>query len=311
MAHYILTGAGFSKNFGGWLTEELWDKLVYHTEIKKNEEIWELLKKNRQNGFETALGEAQQNAEKDNAWCKNYKILQKAIVDIFKDMDKSIENSRLNGSKQLRDPQISYGIERFVAKSDIWFTTNQDVLFEYEMPNTAIPQLLGQQYASRGTPCVQSLQGFQIDIKRDSAIFIDQNTLQRCQEFYLANKQMHRAYIKLHGSFNWRTSDGKELIIIGSNKQEQNIEGSKLLVIGYSFLDIHINKIIFDAVNAENLKLYIWNPASFREISANLKQINQDEYIDCLENGMIWLNNNKLQDFTSYDLTSLEKCFYV
>jgi hypothetical protein len=39
--------------------------------------------------------------------------------------------------------------------------------------------------------------------------------------------------------------------------RQLNIGGSKLLVIGYSFLDIHINKIIFDAVNVRNLKLYI------------------------------------------------------
>lgn len=95
-------------------------------------------------------------------------------------------------------------------------------------------------------------------------------------------------------------------------RQQLNIGGSKLLVIGYSFLDIHINKIIFDVVNVGNLKLYIWNLASFREISENLKeQINKDEYIDCLENGMIWLSSNKLQDFTSDDLAWLEKRFYA
>ena len=47
---------------------------------------------------------------------------------------------------------------------------------------------------------------------------------------------------------------------------EQLNIGGKLLVIGYSFLDIHINKIIFDTVNVGNLKLYIWNLASFRDI---------------------------------------------
>ena len=85
-------------------------------------------------------------------------------------------------------------------------------------------------------------------------------------------------------------------------RQQLNIGRSKLLVIGYSFLDINVG----------NLKLYIWNLASFREISENLKeQINQDEYIDCLENGMIWLSSNKLQDFTSDDLAWLEKRFYA
>ena len=85
-------------------------------------------------------------------------------------------------------------------------------------------------------------------------------------------------------------------------RQQLNIGRSKLLVIGYSFLDINVG----------NLKLYIWNLASVREISENLKeQINQDEYIDCLENGMIWLSSNKLQDFTSDDLAWLEKRFYA
>jgi hypothetical protein len=69
-------------------------------------------------------------------------------------------------------------------------------------------------------------------------------------------------YVKLHGSFNWRSSDGHSRMVIGKNKRGQiasepllefyfntfekelSQKYGRLFVIGYSFLDEHINEVI-------------------------------------------------------------------
>lgn len=74
-------------------------------------------------------------------------------------------------------------------------------------------------------------------------------------------------YIKLHGSWNWRASDGRSGMVIGRGKETRIMqepllswyletfesvlskEGRKLLVIGYGFRDPHINEVIARCVN--------------------------------------------------------------
>ena len=85
----------------------------------------------------------------------------------------------------------------------------------------------------------------------------------------VASRRLH--YIKLHGSFNWMSSDGKRIMVIGHKKESQianepllkhyfeqfegelSREGVQLLLVGYSFRDEHINKII----SQSNLELHI------------------------------------------------------
>jgi hypothetical protein len=85
-------------------------------------------------------------------------------------------------------------------------------------------------------------------------------------------------YVKLHGSFNWRSADGSDAMVIGHSKEEQInkeallkwysemfkdvllVPNMKLMVIGYSFGDDHINKVIAEAVEKANLRLYIISP---------------------------------------------------
>jgi SIR2-like domain len=72
-------------------------------------------------------------------------------------------------------------------------------------------------------------------------------------------------YFKLHGSSNWKDESGEPVLIMGSAKSGaierfpvlkayhdsframSSQAGSKLMVIGYSFQDEHINQVICDA----------------------------------------------------------------
>jgi hypothetical protein len=94
-------------------------------------------------------------------------------------------------------------------------------------------------------------------------------------------------YVKLHGSMNWRSSDGRGLMVIGGDKlgqiQREPIlkwylkifrdvlarSNRRLLVIGYGLRDLHINEVIADSIREYGLKLYVISPVrpkDFREM---------------------------------------------
>ena len=87
-------------------------------------------------------------------------------------------------------------------------------------------------------------------------------------------------YIKLHGSCNWNDgSSGGRILIMGGQKavsinqfpilswyhQEfRNMltrPGARLMVIGYSFSDAHINGAIMDAIKQGDLKIFLIDPS--------------------------------------------------
>lgn len=88
----------------------------------------------------------------------------------------------------------------------------------------------------------------------------------------------HQPFLKLHGSSNWRDSDGGELLVIGHHKSEtirstavlgwyfkkfrEDLSGpdTRLFVIGYGFRDEHINEPIIDAVQHRGLKFFVIDP---------------------------------------------------
>jgi hypothetical protein len=92
-------------------------------------------------------------------------------------------------------------------------------------------------------------------------------------------------YFKLHGSID--IQDGRNMmLILGGNKEADiakhpllesyfdqfrwrlNMRNTRLMVIGYSFADAHVNKIIFEAVD-NGLKLFLVGPDGATTISAN------------------------------------------
>ena len=95
-------------------------------------------------------------------------------------------------------------------------------------------------------------------------------------------------YIKLHGSCNWNDGpSGGRILIMGGQKavsigqfpiltwyhqQFRNMlmrPGARLMVIGYSFSDAHINDAIMDAIKRGDLKLFLVIPqATKSSISA-------------------------------------------
>jgi hypothetical protein len=128
--YYILTGAGFSKNFGGWVSSELWAFLIGHHTIQNNEKLKELLWNNKNNGFENALHEVKKNAENNEEWKETYIVLQNVISEAFEEMNESYQS--------VTPGQGVYYIERFLGHFNVIFTTNQDTLVENKFLNLKI-----------------------------------------------------------------------------------------------------------------------------------------------------------------------------
>ena len=90
--------------------------------------------------------------------------------------------------------------------------------------------------------------------------------------------------VKLHGSYDWIGIDGSRSMVIGRNKEEQiNKEPllkcyfeifkkvlflgqRRLLIVGYSFGDEHINRVISYAVKNHGLKIYILSPEPLKKL---------------------------------------------
>jgi len=82
-------------------------------------------------------------------------------------------------------------------------------------------------------------------------------------------------YFKLHGSSNWRDTQGGQLLVIGGNKSRaiqshavlawsfdkfrEYLAGpnAKLFIIGYGFRDSHVNEPIIEAVENRGLQFFV------------------------------------------------------
>jgi hypothetical protein len=94
--------------------------------------------------------------------------------------------------------------------------------------------------------------------------------------------------IKLHGSCNWTSFDGSEMMVIGRGKKEKIRKEPllkryfdifdyvlsrglhRLFIIGYGFGDMHINEIISKYVTKNELKIYILSPESPKKLKEKL-----------------------------------------
>jgi hypothetical protein len=93
-------------------------------------------------------------------------------------------------------------------------------------------------------------------------------------------------YIKLHGSVDIKQGDREMMLVIGGNKTESIAQqpllqwyhdmfrahlcarDARLMIIGYSFGDAHINKMIFSGIEA-GLKIFIIDPLGADVIGFN------------------------------------------
>ena len=232
---YLLTGAGFSKSFGALLCSELtaifFNSLVQEKEIQK-----EIINRSDLQNFEQILSEIRKN------YTDKVSIFEEVLRKIFEQMQSDMTyRHEVAGQSPYQENSVAH----FFWKFDCIFTLNQD---------------------SFSSKCGNH---------HPNMTFAPQRNSDR-----LSTKSGNNIpYIELHGSYDW-----KDVFIIGSNKEEE-IEsrtqikkfheffeeslcenGTKLVIIGYSFCDPHINKIIHKGIE-NGLEIFIWDPGTLNILS--------------------------------------------
>jgi hypothetical protein len=287
---YLLTGAGFSHDFGGYLACEMWDKIFNNETVKKYPKLANFT------GTDFDYESIYYNIHSDPQYTiDERKTIDDAILQAYMSIDNKIKNAG-RGQYGLLMYKVNEMIESFSSSrrfggGGFFFTLNQDYYVErwFSSSNTS----LHHPYINNANT------GWHMGDKNfDDRYYVvaPKEPLKHEESLNVAN--FH--YIKLHGSFNWKRSDGSNLMIIGQDKEKRiteellltcyseifiralEKEDVKLLVIGYSFLDDHINKVIANSMINFGLKLVIvapWSDGEFTTVKNILSNSTPDKII--------------------------------
>lgn len=266
MAHLLLLGAGFTRNWGGWLAGELADDLIGR--LADDRDLCKRLTDNP--NFEEVLGDLQQE------WSRNQQPAQRARLD---SLERAIKASFDDMNAMLADlPGMEFrgngpnfvqrSIAVFLTRFNAIFTLNQDLLLELFYTGDL---RVGLQYPGMRVP-----PNFW-PARPDEKLAEEWRPLPQAQ--YRVEPRGQPIF-KLHGSANWRSEGGNELLVMGARKVETiagsalltqyanefrerlREPGTRLMTIGYGFADEHINREIVAAAEADDtFGLFVVNPS--------------------------------------------------
>lgn len=312
----LLTGAEFTKTFGGYLGDEMWGAILNQPEISEDP----ILRRGylEQPNFELFY---HQTRSTGNYSDKQKASVDKAIVKAFEDMDTIISDSCRDdvnsGFAVCREFIAQFSGSREKRQRGFFFTLNQDLFIE-RFHTTDIELM-----------CIPGLHKnwwFRADAhhpfdKDDFITVPHQNGVEKAKEQFM-NKENPFVYVKLHGSYGWKSHDGSDEMVIGYEKEGMigkepllewylclfeevlNDESVKnLLVIGYGFMDRHINKVIIGALK-RGLRLHVVSPEPPQTFHKRLQSIHgfNRQYIeagDRLWKGLYGYYTGKVTDFYS------------
>jgi hypothetical protein len=262
MPDLLLTGAGFSRNWGGWLANEVFEYLLGCPEITADilAELW----RSKSGGldFESTLHELRTTAKKlkDRRSEDNVRTFEQMLEGMFNSMNNGFKRIEFNPAFD----SLTIGgspdyIRRFLCHFDAIFTLNQDCLLELKYGPENLRQLSDGRWRDLHLPGIEPLR---IGGSLVAAPGLFQPSGTPCQV-----EASRQPYFKLHGSCNWR--DGNSTVLIMGGNKGADIDrhpllrsykehffrlvcrsDTRLVIIGYSFRDEHINDILGQAAAA-------------------------------------------------------------
>jgi hypothetical protein len=281
----LLTGAGFSKNFGGILGRDMYYEIFNNSLIQESKSLRSLLQSDYD--FESAYSEVV--GTKGRYSPEDQDIMRRVVEEAYKSMDETLRDWVFTGNNPYPvNPYKLFGdlFTKILAGNantgtkGLFFTLNQDLFMErhygYRWPG--IPNFSQDFYGGIGGK--QVLRSF-VTVPNDEAI------MKKAKEDFVGSNQL---YIKLHGSYGWKSSDGSNNMVIGRDKMgliagnlilfwyfeifaRALFEGNKkLLIIGYGFGDEHINKLLVEAIQKHGLKIYIITTQSIDDLRVYLEE---------------------------------------
>lgn len=285
----LLTGAGFTHNFGGLLASTMWAGIHNHLQRSNQPRLIQTIK--RQFDYE----ELYQEIVKGNVCNDDEKsAFTDSVLEAYDTLDGAICDYHCRYSQ---NPIISLqDIDRLIArmidnggqrKRVFFFTLNQDIFIERWFVRIAAdkPVLPGIEHNYNLSP--HGLEERILDSKYYRHV-MDQKELDKHLEYKNKMKWPEILYyIKLHGSYDWRNKKNQNIMIIGKGKFDQ-IEGEpilkyylqlfkevlslperRLLIIGYGFRDPHINEVIAESIKNSKLKIFIICPQDPKDFLKN------------------------------------------
>jgi hypothetical protein len=131
----------------------------------------------------------------------------------------------------------------------------------------------------------------------------------------------------LHGSWNWSDPETGQLLVLGANKPELiarqpllsfyhsefvkrlSMPNSRLMVIGYSFRDDHINRAIREAADKGGLKIFIIDPVgtAITDKNRDASIYKADELAEALWPHLIGASRRSLREIFGTDRVEFEK----
>lgn len=257
MRHILLLGAGFSRNWGGFLASEVFDYLFGCPEVLGDAELKRLLWRHQPGGgFENALAELQADCRDGGSAEKRDRLdrFQRALARMFTDMKAAFAD---RGSLEFQQ-DISRMVATFLHRFDAIFSLNQDVLMEMHYLTDNITLSHSRRWSGGVLPGMKPEPG---------KGWADGNWTPLDKSDFKLSRGF-QPFFKLHGSANWSDGEGKGLMIMGGNKvsaiaaaevldwyHEQfaaHLSGDRvrLMVMGYGFNDGHVNQAIGNAADA-------------------------------------------------------------
>lgn len=278
----LLTGAGFTKNFNGFLGSEMWQQILHDKEIQANKNLRELLLKdlNFESAYSTILS--------DNSSEEERLMIGRVIERVYKNLDDVVKEWRTSSNMpswgNWGDIATMFLGNRNTNEKGLFFTLNQDTLIEREhgFYSPGVPKEFTDNIYGKHSQELTS-QYFVTLSKKDAESNAEKDLMNS------GKGRTNLCYVKLHGSYGWKSSDGTNQMVIGINKlrlikkepllkwyyklfKKVIAEGNKkILIIGYGFGDKHINQVLTDGVEKHGLQIFVINIKSPNELKQHFE----------------------------------------
>lgn len=275
----LLTGAGFTHNFGGFLAKNMWAEIYnryrrYTVDLTTNNLLHDLkLNFNYEELYESVVYGGQYSPSERKAFIAAVGAAYETLDDIIRDHK---NQTRFVFHRPVNINHVDEFLSRFSETSvgsGFFFTLNQDIFVErYLSPRIVLPGIR-LNYARFNVGADKNLE------HDDYAKVPDENELNGHQQTLKSLAGPKRLYyIKLHGSHDWRDKKDDNVLVIGTSKSTHinrepvlawywqlfkevlSLPNRRLLIVGYGFQDNHINELICRSIQECNLKIFIISP---------------------------------------------------
>ncbi|RLJ64657.1 hypothetical protein [Sulfurisoma sediminicola] len=204
MSHIALLGAGFSRNWGGWLAAEVLGELL--SRVANDRETYSRLRNS--GNFEDTLAEFQAEARTRASAEATARLaaFEQAVMATFTDMNQVF--AAFPGWGLSNDARDS--IDAFLSRFDAIFTLNQDLLLELHYRNELVGgkrRWVGPAYPGMAPPpnwqAAQPAERIALPWQPAGEVRLEDH---------------FQPIFKLHGSANWRDPAGNHLMVMGGAK---------------------------------------------------------------------------------------------